>query len=165
MNDWETWARDLSEFVEGAARAAGEWAEATIDKTIEVVDAVADEVEKQISPAIDEWAEGFYSAVEPLEHKLDAETERISEEFAALVAPLINPLADSLEAWLITVTTPVNQTLDPLVNEHTACVGCRHYHGQAYGGNMLVCAMYPYGPDQEKCSDWESTWDRSANNG
>ncbi|MEL7316534.1 MAG: hypothetical protein AAFN08_16565, partial [Cyanobacteria bacterium J06559_3] len=143
MNDWEVWAKDLSEFVENTARATGEWAEAAIDRAIEVADTVADEVEKQVSPTIEQWAEGFYNAVEPLEHKLDEETERISEEFAAFVTPLITPLADSLEAWLVTVATPVSQTLDPLVNEHTACVGCRHYHGQAYSGNMLVCAMYP----------------------
>lgn len=38
---------------------------------------------------------------------------------------------------------------------HPACVGCTHYHGQTYNGNLLVCAMYPYGWDGEKCPDWE----------
>lgn len=36
-----------------------------------------------------------------------------------------------------------------------ACKGCCHYHGQTYGGNLLVCAMHPYGADGEQCSDWQ----------
>jgi hypothetical protein len=24
-----------------------------------------------------------------------------------------------------------------------------------YGGNMLVCAMHPYGVEDEHCQDWE----------
>lgn len=36
------------------------------------------------------------------------------------------------------------------------CRGCRHYHGQVYGGNLLVCAMHPYGIEEEVCSDWEA---------
>lgn len=43
----------------------------------------------------------------------------------------------------------------PNTQKHPACVGCSHYHGQTYNGNLLVCAMYPYGWDGEKCPDWE----------
>jgi hypothetical protein len=40
---------------------------------------------------------------------------------------------------------------------------CRHYHGQVYGGNLLVCAMHPYGPgeDVDTCPDLDSIWDNS----
>ncbi|WP_373693667.1 hypothetical protein [Limnofasciculus baicalensis] len=38
----------------------------------------------------------------------------------------------------------------------SACVGCRHYHGHSYGGNLLVCGMHPYGWDTDNCPDWES---------
>jgi hypothetical protein len=37
-----------------------------------------------------------------------------------------------------------------------ACQGCCHYHGQVYGGNLLVCAMHPYGVEEEVCSDWQA---------
>lgn len=39
----------------------------------------------------------------------------------------------------------------------TVCANCRHYHGQVYGGNMLVCGMHPYGPGEEatSCPDRE----------
>lgn len=33
------------------------------------------------------------------------------------------------------------------------CRGCCHYHGQSYGGERLICAMHPYGVDQEECGD------------
>ncbi|MEM8603858.1 MAG: hypothetical protein AAGE59_34655 [Cyanobacteria bacterium P01_F01_bin.86] len=165
MNDWENWAQGLSDFMEGAARITEQWAEETLQKTVEVADTLTDEIEKQIGPTLDQWTEEFYQAVEPLETKLDEEAERLSEEFSAFMMPLVTPLADSLEAWFESIATPLNQTIDPLANEHTACIGCRHYYGQAHGGNMLVCAMYPYGPDQEKCPDWESTWDKSSKSG
>lgn len=41
-----------------------------------------------------------------------------------------------------------------------ACMGCRHYHGQAYGlqrdsRERLICAMHPYGwSDSPQCPDW-----------
>ncbi len=33
------------------------------------------------------------------------------------------------------------------------CRGCCHYHGHRYGGERLVCAMHPYGVEQEECGD------------
>lgn len=33
------------------------------------------------------------------------------------------------------------------------CRGCRHYHGHSYGGERLICAMHPYGVEQEQCGD------------
>jgi hypothetical protein len=38
---------------------------------------------------------------------------------------------------------------------HPACVGCLNYDGSAYGGNLLVCGMHPYGCDSSTCADWE----------
>ncbi len=34
------------------------------------------------------------------------------------------------------------------------CKNCKHYHGESYGGNVLICGMYPYG--QENCPDFDS---------
>lgn len=48
---------------------------------------------------------------------------------------------------------PVEATLE----QNSACVGCRNYHGQVYGGNLLVCGMHPHGWDDENCPDWEGT--------
>jgi hypothetical protein len=35
-----------------------------------------------------------------------------------------------------------------------ACRGCQHYHGRSYGGQLLVCAMHPYGTEADQCDDW-----------
>ncbi|NJO42205.1 MAG: hypothetical protein HC769_01390 [Cyanobacteria bacterium CRU_2_1] len=37
-----------------------------------------------------------------------------------------------------------------------ACRGCYHYHGRVYGGNLLVCAMHPYGVEDDRCDDWQN---------
>jgi hypothetical protein len=36
-----------------------------------------------------------------------------------------------------------------------ACRGCSYYHGQYYGGNLLVCALHPQGAESDRCKDWE----------
>ncbi len=58
-------------------------------------------------------------------------------------------------------STPINWDMpiptrpmpDPAV--HPACVGCLNYNGSTYGGNLLVCGIYPYGCNNDTCSDWE----------
>ncbi len=37
----------------------------------------------------------------------------------------------------------------------TACQGCCHYHGQTYGGQLFICAMHPYGVEEDLCPDWQ----------
>jgi hypothetical protein len=62
-------------------------------------------------------------------------------------------------------TTPVDMYVDmlremnreqqALLEDKTpkVCQGCCHYHGRTYGGERLVCAMHPYGVDQDECGD------------
>lgn len=42
----------------------------------------------------------------------------------------------------------------PPLQRPVACRGCSHYHGRIYGGTMLICAMHPYGTEDEQCLDW-----------
>lgn len=46
-------------------------------------------------------------------------------------------------------------TYKPSPENHPACMGCRNYHGKAYNGKILVCAMHPYGCEDDTCPDWE----------
>jgi hypothetical protein len=48
---------------------------------------------------------------------------------------------------------PTRPMPDPAV--HPACVGCINYNGSTYGGNLLVCGIYPYGCNNDTCADWE----------
>jgi len=38
------------------------------------------------------------------------------------------------------------------------CAACRYYYGASPGGNLLVCAVHPAGPEDELCRDWESKY-------
>jgi hypothetical protein len=165
MNDFEDWTRGFSEFLEQTARMTEQFAERTLVTFVETADQIADELEKQLRPTLDRWAEDFQNSVEPLESTLDRETERLSEELTEFLTPIVVPLSDALESWLEAIAAPLNSHIDPMVNEHPTCIGCKHYYGQSHGGHMLVCAMYPYGPEQEQCPDWESVWGQPPNNG
>jgi hypothetical protein len=35
-----------------------------------------------------------------------------------------------------------------------ACEGCCNYHGELYGENLLVCAIHPYGCEDDACPDY-----------
>lgn len=39
--------------------------------------------------------------------------------------------------------------------KYPACVGCLNYHGHTYNGNLLICAMHPYGWIDNDCPDRE----------
>lgn len=156
MNDFEVWARELTTFFEETARQTEVWAEQTLQEAVDTADAIADEIEKQLRPTLEQWADDLSQSLEPVESVLDQEVERFSEEFSEFITPIVEPLADAIESWVEAMAAPMVSHIEPMMNEHTACIGCKHYHGQAHGGHMLVCAMYPYGPEEETCPDWES---------
>lgn len=158
MNDFDNWARDLGDFFENAARTTEQWAEQTFHDAIEAADNFAGELEKQLRPSLEQWANEIHDSVEPIETALDNEVERFTEEVTELITPVVVPLAGAIETWLEAMAAPIASHVEPVVNEHTACIGCKHYYGQSHGGQMLVCGMYPYGPDAETCPDWESVW-------
>lgn len=47
----------------------------------------------------------------------------------------------------------LNPKVEPTLEKHPACIGCANYHGRVYGGNLLVCAMHPYGWEDDNCPD------------
>jgi hypothetical protein len=86
----------------------------------------------------------------------DASIE-IEETLDGYLEPVYSWL-DELEGIISDTSRPLIQTVTPALQDHPVCVGCSNYHGEAYGGNVLVCAMHPYGVQAESCSDWESVW-------
>lgn len=127
----ETIARDIEQFLGDVARGVDEAVESLSDFS----EAVMDQVEEAMAPQFDVLEREMYGWLDP---------------FMDLVT--------TLESSILDTTAPITQTVEPMFNEHPACVGCRHYHGQTYNGVMFVCGMYPYGWEGEKCPDWESTW-------
>lgn len=95
----------------------------------------------------------------------------ITDQFYEAIAPSLNQFDEQMEEWMEPIVqalvgfdttlsetaAPLTRTVEPILNEHPVCVGCRNYHGQVYGNTMLVCALHPYGvPEGEAtCPDKE----------
>lgn len=126
-----------------------------------MLETVADEVEQFLLEVV----KGVTETVDALADF----SEEVAEQWQNATADEFNHQTDAwldsvleavlgLEAVMGEVAEPMLHTVEPILNQHPACVGCHHYHGQSYGGVPLVCAMHPYGWDAENCPDWESTW-------
>ncbi|NES25066.1 MAG: hypothetical protein F6K41_40700 [Symploca sp. SIO3E6] len=100
----------------------------------EAVDVIADELQNTIGMEIEQYLQEMCETIFELSVVFDDEFEEIWAE----TEPIF--------------TAPV----EPTPEKNSACVGCRHYHGQIYGGNLFVCGMHPYGWDTENCPDWEA---------
>lgn len=47
------------------------------------------------------------------------------------------------------------ELLCPTAKQPALCKGCRHLHGQYYGGTLMVCGRHPYGKGED-CSDFKA---------
>lgn len=138
MEDWtealETIANNIEQFLDDLGKGMGE----AVNGWVEFADDMAEELERAITPGLDQFDQQMTGWIEPV--------------LLALTG---------LEASIDRAVEPVSHTVEPLLNQHPICVGCRHYHGHAYNGVMLVCAMHPYGivDGSDSCPDKEaSTW-------
>ena len=112
------------------------------------------EMAEEISDVFDEW--GKFS---------EEITEEININIIAEIDECLNDLVDPIIEVYLDLTPDTEEEdmdyyfvdhVEPTVEKHPVCRGCIHYHGQVYGENLLVCAMHPYGVEDESCSDWES---------
>jgi hypothetical protein len=135
MKTLETVAEGVEQFFQEVGKEMGEAADAWLDFTEEV----AEEIERVITP--------FEAAISP-------ELDRLSQ--SDWVEPLLQAVL-GFESTLDRAAEPFTHTVEPLINQHPVCVGCRNYHGQVYNGSMLVCAMHPYGmvDGSDQCPDKE----------
>ncbi len=119
----------------------------------EMLETVADEVEH--------FFEGVTGIVETFFDLSEEITEQVQSTIATEIDQYLNELAEpifevywELEEIVGEVDQPFPYTVEPTPEQHAACIGCCHYHGQVYGGNLLVCGMHPYGWEDENCPDW-----------
>ncbi|MGE5658849.1 MAG: hypothetical protein ACM37W_19805 [Actinomycetota bacterium] len=134
---------------------------------------------------MEEWQKSFFQAVEIAVSEVDRFFNEMSEEFTEVfdaIAKLSDEISQEVQTNLLNeLEQCFTEFIEPIVDiyldldgqvdeidpsfigyvhptqtEHSACQGCRHYHGQVYGGNLLVCGMHPYGVESENCADWES---------
>lgn len=97
----------------------------------EMVEMIADEVNATILTEIDQLLEELFDPVIELYTDFDFEYDSGEME------------------------SSITYKVEPSLERHSACMGCKHYHGYVYGGNLLVCGMYPSGWEGESCPDWE----------
>jgi hypothetical protein len=93
------------------------------------------------------------------------EIEDVSVEVEEALDFCLEPVFDwwdEIQGIISDTSRPFIQTVTPALQDHPVCVGCCNYHGETYGGNVLVCAMHPYGVDQESCPDWQSVWENGS---
>ena len=98
------------------------------------IEAIAEELEQDLITDLDYFWQEW---IEPM-------LERDREEGE-------NPFRE----WIDDSEMMLTPYVSPSPSRQTACMGCRHYHGHVYGGNLMVCGMHPYGWDDPSCPDWE----------
>lgn len=118
-----------------------------------MLETVADEVEyffTEVTGMVDEFFELSEEITEQVQNTIVTEIDQYLNELAEPLLEIYWEIEAGMEE-----EQPFPYTVEPTPEEHPACVGCQHYHGQVYGGNLLVCGMHPYGWDGENCPDWE----------
>ena len=144
MNDWhDEWWKQLQKTAAEVENFFAEVGEATELAVDEIVDEVSDNLgtfleqfQLDIFEEVDSFIEDLVDVIITTGDEIDA---AISEEW--------ENFSDE-DFTIISYHQPSAQS-------HPACINCVNYHGQVYNGNLLVCAMHPYGSDDNNCPDWE----------
>ena len=128
------------------------------DAFVQTTDHWAEQVQEAIDPEIDRIVGELNHAVEPFRASLNLQIDDVADQLNEILGPLVMGLS-GIDQWFEEVSGPINSTVEPVLQNYPACVGCRNFYGQAHGGNTLVCAMHPFGPETEHhCPDWDSVW-------
>ncbi len=122
----ETVVSDMDKFFTDVTEEFNEM----LGELTKISEEITDEVQNKILPELDECINEFFEPIIDIYFDLDIESE--GEHFDPFVT-----------------------YVKPTETEQPACRGCKHYHGQVYGGNLLVCGMHPMGAEAETCPDWE----------
>lgn len=116
----------------------------------EMVETVTDEVERFFL-GMSEMIDVFFELTEEF-------SEQVQNSIATDIEEYLQELTDShleLEDAFGDLDIGFPYGVEPTPEKNAACMGCHHYHGQVYSGNLLVCAMHPHGWDDDNCPDWE----------
>jgi hypothetical protein len=123
----------------------------------EMLQTVADEVMDRFLLGMTEMVDSFFEITEEVTEQFqNTIASEVDQYFQEMAEPLLEAyweLEDIVGDDNIESTFPYS--VEASLEQNPACIGCRHYHGQAYNGNLLVCGMHPYGWENENCPDWE----------
>ncbi|MDJ0620117.1 MAG: hypothetical protein QNJ63_25820 [Calothrix sp. MO_192.B10] len=120
----------------------------------EMMQTVADGVE-QFFTGINEMVDTFFEVTEEITDQFqESIVSDIEDYFNELNEPSLDSYWD-MEEVVRDFDSSFPYPVEATTEKNPACMGCIHYHGHAYGGNLLVCAMHPHGWDDENCPDKE----------
>ncbi len=143
----DDWLKQLQDTLNSAARDSSDWwAEVS-----EEANQAAEALEQTSTAAFQE----IQAAIEPVVNEIGDQVESSLETSFVFIEARVIP-------WLQQTTAPITHTVNPWLQHHPTCIGCKNYHGSTYGENTLVCGMHPYGPDDDSCADWESVWTENS---
>lgn len=140
----EDWSKDFFEVMENAASEVEHFFIGINEEFAEMVDVLAkmsEEFTEEIQNNLIKDIDGYFSEFDGYFNELIEPIIEIYREF--------EPDFDEIDSSFVTY-------VDPSLTQQPACRGCSNYHGQVYGGNLLVCAMHPTGVESESCADWEA---------
>jgi len=139
MNDWQDeWRKQIEKTaaeMEGFFAEVGEATELFVDEVSESLGSFIEEFPVNIVREVDTFVQEFVEVVISTSDEIDAALSNDWEDF----------IDDDF-------TRVDYQT--PSAQNNPACIDCSNYHGQAYNGNLLVCAMHPNGYEGNSCPDW-----------
>ncbi len=137
-----------------------------MEKTASDVEKLIEDIGNAVELFTDEVGEKIEDFVEQLQESLVSEIDRcvediletlidVSIETEIIVREDID-YADNLDYFPDELDFIGIHREKPNLDKNPACIGCQHYHGRVYSGNLLVCGMHPYGWTDDSCPDWEN---------
>ncbi len=121
---------------------------------LEMMEAVANEVESfflEVGEMVDVFWEITEEISEQVQDTIVTEFDLYLQEFTEQIQEAYSEMGEAITD----IDTSFPYAEAATMEKNSACMGCHHYHGKVYGGNLLVCAMHPHGRDDQSCPDWE----------
>lgn len=139
MNDWhDQWWKQLEKTaadVENFFTEVGEATEVAVDEASENISSLLEQFQSDVFGEVDSFVQNLVDVIITTSEELDA------------------AIFDEWEYFGDEDFTNISYE-QPSTESHPACINCANYHGQVYNGNLLVCAMHPYGSNEDNCPDW-----------
>ena len=129
-----------------------------IEKTAADMEEFLTEVGKATESVVSELCNSVSSSIEHFQSDVAFELDDMVREVVEVLIVTGDEIDAALsEEWDYFIDDDFTSVSyhTPSAKSHPACINCANYHGQAYNGNLLVCAMHPHGYEEQKCPDWE----------
>ncbi|WP_293150196.1 MULTISPECIES: hypothetical protein [unclassified Microcoleus] len=143
----EDWSKDFFEVMENAVSEVEHFFTDIGEEFVEMLDVLV------------KISEEF---TEQVQNNLIVEVDGYLNEFDGYLNEFLEPIIEicrDFEPDFDEIDSSFVTYVDPSPTQHPVCRGCMNYHGQVYGGNLLVCAMHPTGVESDSCPDWETDGD------